>query len=311
MKKTLLFVFFLFQLNNLLVAQAWIYHPMPSNNAVWHCTSSYYDQSSNQYTYYTDEYFINGDTTIAGRAYHQIFDYHEVRYGTPPWLPPAYSSYGYCSAIREDSVKRVYVYAYGGNPTPSDMLLYDFNLQVGDTLPPSINDNNRDTIRSIDSVLVGNNYHKRFNLSPTFGNCTGSIIEGVGNTLGLLYWLHCPEFGAGNLDCFTHYDSISYPSVSSGGYICPLIALGIYKTTVENNITISPNPFTSQTTISFSTEQRNTTIKIMDVVGKEIKTINFTGKQYIIEKGTMQSGVYFVQIADANKNVVNRKVVVE
>ena len=92
----------------------------------------------------------------------------------------------------------------------------------------------------------------------------------------------------------------------------------LYTTTVgvsqvpnfNSTISIYPNPFTNQTTISFSEEQYNTTIKIMDVVGKEIKTISFTGKLCVIEKGTMQSGIYFVQITDENKNVVNRKIVV-
>ena len=85
----------------------------------------------------------------------------------------------------------------------------------------------------------------------------------------------------------------------------------------EEMITIAPNPFTSQTTISFSEAQKNTTIKIMDVVGKEIKTVLFSGKSLILEKGEMQSGVYFVQItvdsasSPTYKNVVNKKVVVE
>ncbi len=83
----------------------------------------------------------------------------------------------------------------------------------------------------------------------------------------------------------------------------------------ETDITISPNPFTSQTTISFNETQKNTTIKIMDVVGKEIKTVLFSGKSLILEKGEMQSGVYFVQITTSagsvNEKVVNKKVVVE
>ena len=88
--------------------------------------------------------------------------------------------------------------------------------------------------------------------------------------------------------------------------------VGINPLNKENNgITISPNPFTSETNISFSTEQKNTTIKIMDVVGKEIKTVLFSGKSFIIEKGTMQSGIYFVKITFENKNVVNRKIIVE
>ena len=49
----------------------------------------------------------------------------------------------------------------------------------------------------------------------------------------------------------------------------------------------------------------------MDVVGKEIKTVLFSGNSLEIEKGEMQSGVYFVQITDTNKNIVNRKIVVQ
>ena len=79
----------------------------------------------------------------------------------------------------------------------------------------------------------------------------------------------------------------------------------------NNGISVFPNPFTSQTTISFSTEQTNTSIKITDILGKEIKALNFTGKQCTIEKGTMQAGIYFLQITDANKNVANRKIVVQ
>ena len=89
------------------------------------------------------------------------------------------------------------------------------------------------------------------------------------------------------------------------------VGVGITVYDLNSSITIAPNPFTSQTTISFSELQKNTTIKIMDVVGKEIKTVLFSGKSLILEKGEMQSGVYFVQITDDKKNVVNKKVVVE
>lgn len=84
-----------------------------------------------------------------------------------------------------------------------------------------------------------------------------------------------------------------------------------------NSVLISPNPFTSQTTIMFDKEQKNTTIKIMDVLGKEIKTINFTGKQLVLEKGDMQKGIYFVQVIDKSfdklrmTNVVNKKIVIQ
>jgi hypothetical protein len=46
-------------------------------------------------------------------------------------------------------------------------------------------------------------------------------------------------------------------------------------------------------------------------MGREIKSINFTGKQCVIEKGEMNAGIYFVQITDENKNVVNRKIIIQ
>ncbi len=93
--------------------------------------------------------------------------------------------------------------------------------------------------------------------------------------------------------------------------IAPSSTVGISEKENDSFFTISPNPFTSQTTITFSEIQKNTTIKIMDVLGKEIKTVLFSGKSLILEKGEMQCGIYFVQITDEKKNVVNRKAVVQ
>ena len=112
-------------------------------------------------------------------------------------------------------------------------------------------------------------------------------------------------------------DSLALPTSTNLHFLqrdfCAL--LGITEYNYNSEITISPNPFTSQTTISFSQEQTNTTIKITDILGKEIKAINFSGKQCTIEKGTMQAGIYFVQIttsaSSVNEKVVNRKVVVQ
>ena len=61
----------------------------------------------------------------------------------------------------------------------------------------------------------------------------------------------------------------------------------------------------------FNEEQKHSTIKIMDVLGKEVKRIDFSGKQLTIEKGEMKEGIYFLQITDENKNVMNEKIVVQ
>ena len=86
---------------------------------------------------------------------------------------------------------------------------------------------------------------------------------------------------------------------------------GIAENKFDGGLSISPNPFTFATTISFSSEQKNTTISITDLVGKEIKTISFSGKQCIIDKEEMSKGIYFVRITDEMKNVINRKIIIQ
>lgn len=73
---------------------------------------------------------------------------------------------------------------------------------------------------------------------------------------------------------------------------------------------IYPNPMTTQASIIFNEEQRNATVKIFDVLGKEIKTINFSGKELIIEKGGMNDGIYFVRFINTKGNVVDKVMVV-
>ncbi len=99
-------------------------------------------------------------------------------------------------------------------------------------------------------------------------------------------------------------------SVIANYYWVNLLTSGISLLNQSDNIiNIYPNPFTNSTTVSFSNEQKNTTIKVTDILGKEIKSQNFSGKQFIIEKAEMQTGVYFLQIIDDKKNILNKKII--
>ena len=80
----------------------------------------------------------------------------------------------------------------------------------------------------------------------------------------------------------------------------------------ELQIDIYPNPITAQFTISFSKAQMNSTIKIIDLLGNVVKTIsNVQEKQIQIDKGTMEDGVYFLQILDDSNNIINKKIIVQ
>ena len=76
-------------------------------------------------------------------------------------------------------------------------------------------------------------------------------------------------------------------------------------------VSIAPNPFSYQTVINFNIEQQNTVIKVSDVLGKEMMNTTFSGKQYTFEKNNLNPGIYFIQLRDENKNITNKKVVIQ
>ena len=80
----------------------------------------------------------------------------------------------------------------------------------------------------------------------------------------------------------------------------------------KSEITISPNPFTNQTIITIQSpiNNRQSTLIITDVLGKQIKTIRFSGKQYILEKGEMDAGIYFISV-NSEQGTVNRKIIIQ
>ncbi len=110
-----------------------------------------------------------------------------------------------------------------------------------------------------------------------------------------------------------------YPVAGDYLYVDSLAFLGVIPAGIEEQqgetlLTISPNPFTSQTTISFSYEQKNTTIKIIDVLGKEIKNLELgmkNEKSVTIDMSGNAKGIYFLQVMDENKNMLNKKIVLQ
>jgi hypothetical protein len=109
------------------------------------------------------------------------------------------------------------------------------------------------------------------------------------------------------------FDSLGGVSRTTGFtlHVIPPATVSVKDALNETTMTVSPNPFSSQTTLLFSNEQTNTSIVITDILGKEIKSASFSGKQCIIEKGEMKPGIYFVKTIDLNKHTGVRKIVIQ
>lgn len=86
----------------------------------------------------------------------------------------------------------------------------------------------------------------------------------------------------------------------------------VYSTISEKiDFSVFPNPFNSETTVLFEKEMKSSSIRLIDMYGVKHIELNFTGKQFFIEKGNLKEGVYILQVIDKNKNVSNRKIIIE
>ena len=77
----------------------------------------------------------------------------------------------------------------------------------------------------------------------------------------------------------------------------------------EINMTVSPNPFATQTTITFIEEQKNTTLTLMNIAGKTVKSFTFSGNQLTIEKNDLPAGLYFLLINDKKSKIVKKIII--
>lgn len=168
-------------------------------------------------------------------------------------------------------------------------------------------------------------------LTNTTNNSYGDIFCVKYNSSGVIIWAN--SFGgnsndmgneiaiSANSDIFLtgfygapsiNFGNITLPTTQSGIYTAKLSTItGLQEFQNDEIFSVSPNPFTTQTTITFSREQNNAMIKIIDVLGKEIKLDAFEGKNYILQKGDLHEGIYFIIVYDDDKTVVSKKIVIQ
>ncbi len=294
-------------------AQTSVYHPFPDSNAVWNvfaqgccannCATPPFPNPVMQD--FVMSYFLAGDTLINNMTYQKLLksgSAHEHCYfgtGVNNWN---FFNNDYTGGIRQDtSLRRVY-FIYDNNST--ECLLYDFNLVVGDTAGGNcIFPNDCGVITSIDSVFIGGSYRNRFNFA---GLMPYSLIEGIGSTSGLLEPL-CPFEYFGVLNCMTHNGQVLYTDSVS-------ICNNFTNTETINDqleIHVVPNPFTTSVTVHLGSKISSGKWIMYDLVGNKVKEGLVDNQEISIERGSLNAGMYFLQITSNNSIKAVSKLLIE
>lgn len=193
----------LFVLFNTMVLNAQEYIEFPDSNTTWKITKVNYPDLTNNIP--LDEYSIL--TSTAGKKW-----INNIEYTVFKNEQESYNDYPDTILVRENN-KVIYYY----NLTDlSEKVLYDFNMNIGDTINLEFQPDFVLTVQDIDSVLIGSKFHKRFVIvePDEFGGhelySKGlSIIEGIGSDQGVFYHYNYLHISGGeyHFDCFTKNDT--------------------------------------------------------------------------------------------------------
>lgn len=244
-------------------------------------------------------YEIHGDTIISNKNYKFVkVDYPDK--DSNMWIPKYYF------LIRDDSSKW-YI-----RLNSMDILLYDFNVNIGDSVTVYNYYYRRYHTRevsSIDSVTLENGERRK---RIRFTNERDIWVEGLGSVFYPLdepflngEWYITPHANI----CVQQNDTLLYtlyPDLNcydTGG-----IFMNLADVSLENDITVYPNPAKEEVNI-LSTSSIND-IEIYDIMGRRIFQTEVRDYSKTINLSLFRKGVYIAKI-NTEQGIIKKKFIVQ
>ncbi len=271
------------------------YIPMLKYYGEWHVTNCNSGCS-------TDKYYTIGDTLINGLHYTFLDKFHYLKN----------------FVIREDtSSRKVYLRLLADPPPAKEYLLYDFSLQVNDTISVTNPGSPYPKYPGnfiIDSIVLKplvNKNHRYFYLhsEDTLTSYTKTTIwvEGVGslcliNTPGALPQIN----GAGKLSCFFSNNINEYSQLDSITDCVSIYPVGIKEIKSNINYIVSQN-FDSNSIIINSEQEEIVNIQIYSTDGKLEFEKYITDKQSNINLSSFSKGLLLLKIENKTGNYFTYK----
>ncbi len=274
-------------------SQTNIYHPFPEKNAVWNYNYTRWGFDGLISEFYS--IIIAGDTLIDHVTYKKLHIPFvlSITNDSSTNVSP-----GYKGAFRQDTVnKKVYFVDPSSN---TERVLYDFNLEIGDTIHSP---HGYDIVLDIDSILMGDTYRKRWIVNQAYHI---SIIEGLGSTYGLIVnypgdYVGFPDY---SLICFSKNNTTLYPS---GSHDCEIITLCETYKKDAHWLSIYPNPTEGVVYVSANAKGIDATqINIRSLSGHLLYSESVNTKKTAIDISHLNDSIYLFEIISNEKTIIEK-----
>jgi hypothetical protein len=239
-----------------------------------------------------------------------------------------YSSTGSLHALVREENKKIYAKYYNSfyieEPIDSEVVIYDFNIQVGDSfglqdVAPNCCTNGYYLVaKKIDSTQTNLGYRKCIKLLPTYQTATVMYIngvapndtivwiEGIGSNKGIFYDIDAEIMGSGfcsiYFNCFNYNNQYIY-----GTGNCFQFTTDIKENSNTNNITIYPNPTSNVINLQLPQNISIGNIQLYNALGSIVASYPIKEQ---IDVSNLRNGIYYLQLISKDQ-LYFQKVIIE
>jgi len=284
------------------------YYPFPVENVNWNVYLEY-SLHENPTDTVLLRYTLHGDTTI------NLVNYKKLCLESGDTLNPEIETIG---GLREQD-KKIYFIGqdFLGHPHEEELLLYDFNAQIGDTVKHDNYGTIYSIIENIDSIEIDGEYRKRYKVYASnnyYFPDQEYWIEGIGSIMnGLLgnitsiplccyhYWEHI---------CFKENEQVKYLNPSFSECFPDYLLNSMNECFEISKINIYPNPFSNELHIDNIKPHEKIYVRIIDNLGRMIVHKKLTAQNNIIIVPEI-SGSFLVLIINNNYQILKKEKIIQ
>jgi len=275
--------------------------PLIKDNGVWRSAAAGIVTPPDPWWISKFQFVMDGDTLISNKTYKKLYscDYS-----------PSINNKSYIGVMRQDTTEKIYFtlhsslnIGYSGYHIQQNVeyLLYDFLISVGDTFIVANKVDSMQVLQSIDSVLVHNEWRKRWTFIGKSTNHQRVWIDGIGDTKGLFYPFLFEFEDYQLLTCYE--DSNDFwlnPELVQNGTDCFAVGIEEANAYEKFNLSLYPNPATDHINIDIASQykQQNSEIIIYNSQGTEVYKTDIPNNTETINLNINQlpPGVYFLRL---------------